>query len=107
MKTPIIAIAAAIAWTGAAFAQTGTPTSTAPSASSPGKTESGSSMTPGLDSGKATSSAAPSDTNPYPVSSGKSKDAQPGGAMQPYIVPAHPRSSSGDDGGTAGKTNPD
>jgi hypothetical protein len=107
MKTPIIAIAAAIAWTGAAFAQTAAPTSTAPSASSPDKTESGSSMTPGLDSSKATSTAGPSGTNPYPMNTGKSKDAQPGGTMQPYIVPAHPRSSSGDDGGTAGKTNPD
>ncbi|HLZ66072.1 MAG TPA: hypothetical protein VKQ29_07565 [Aliidongia sp.] len=107
MKTQVIAIAAAMAFAGAAFAQTGAPASTAPTSSQPGQAESGSSMTPGMDSSKATGSTAPTSPNGYPAATGKSKGLQPDGTIRPYVVPGHPNVPSGDDGSTAGKTNPD
>ena len=104
MKTPIIAITAAMACAGAAFAQTGAPTSTAPTTTSPTMPRGGSTMTPGLDSSKATGSTGPASPS---GSTGTAKSLQPGGTSKLYIVPAHPNASSGDDGSTAGKTNRD
>jgi hypothetical protein len=59
-----------------------------------------------MDSSGATGSAAPSGPNDYPSMTGTGKSQQPTPMPPPYIVPAHPGNSSGDDGGTAGKTNP-
>jgi hypothetical protein len=108
MKAKTLAIATAMALSGAALAQTGSPGSTAPTTSPPGMGRSGSGMTPGMSSSGATGSTEPSSPNGTPDSSGKARNGAPNGTSLPYyIVPAHPQAPSGDDGSTAGKTNPD
>ncbi len=109
MKTLILAIAAATALSGAAFAQTSNPRSTAPTASSPGTSQSGSSMPSTMNSGGATGSVGPTDPSKHQprVAPGMPSIDVGAPGSRPYAVPANPRAPSGDDGGTAGKTNPD
>jgi hypothetical protein len=109
MKTLILAIAAATALSGAAFAQTGIPSSTAPTASSPGTSQSGSSIPSGMNSGGATGSVGPTDPSKHQprVAPGTPNNDVGVSGSQPYVLPPNRHAPSGDDGGTAGKTNPD
>jgi hypothetical protein len=108
MKTLILTIAATAALSGAVSAQTNGPASTAPTASSPGTSQSGSSVPSGMNSTGATGSVRPTDPSKHQprVAPGMPNNDVGAPAGLPYVVPANPRAPSGDDGGTAGKTNP-
>lgn len=94
MNAKILAIAAAMTLSGAAFAQTAAPVSTAPTASTPGMSQSGSSMGQGQNSDRATGSTAPMSPNGAPASTGKGKSKAPDGLSQPYTAPGTPNSDA-------------
>ena len=101
MKRKILAVAAVIALVGgAAVAQSVDPAGApATAGEAPGKVRNG--------TAGATGSVAPTNPNGGPATPVQGKSATPGSANLPYLVPANRPAPSGDDGSTAGKTNPD